>query len=87
MTDKFKQDNLDLIESVGKWDIPCLLPMKRYVEERARWEEAVLRYVEASDTYVWHEGVSLMEIRTAPSGHVVTAHQIKQLVDDGWMVN
>jgi hypothetical protein len=87
MTTDFKQQNLDFIEAVGAWTNQSRLSMKRWSDEKNVYERGVLQFREASNTYVWNEGASMFDELPPTSGQVVSMVQIKQLVDDGWMVD
>lgn len=86
-TDRFKQDNLDLIENVGLWSVPTMQPMKRWSNEQARYEVGLLRFRESDGAYVFYPGLTLATFQHGAAGMVVSKVQIEQLIEDGWMVD
>lgn len=89
MTDMeaFKQQNLDFIEAVGLWPNQSRLPMKRWSDEQNKYETGILQFREATSTYLWVQGVTIFDSIAAFAGNVVSMVQIRQLIDDGWMVD
>lgn len=85
--DQFKQQNLDFIEAVGLWPNQSRLPMKRWSDEKNTYETGVLQFREATNTYLWVQGANMYENLHPSAGHVVSMVQLRQLVDDGWMVD
>jgi hypothetical protein len=89
MDSRFKQDNLDFIQSVGAWPTPTLLMLKRWSEEKATHEWGQLKYNESDDSYGWfYFGTSryVMTIDSNPH-HLIGWPQIEKMIDDGWMVD
>lgn len=83
----FKQQNLDFIESVGLWPNQSRLSMKRWSDEKSAYETGVLQFREATNTYLWVADVNGFQPLAPDAGHVVSMVQLKQLIDDGWMVD
>ena len=87
--DRFKQDNLDMIISVGAWPVPCLMMLKRWSEEKAAYEWGQLKYYEKTDNYGWLYLGQTQTVQTVAADpyNLITQKQIVEMIDSGWMVD